>query len=79
MPARTGDRSPIDIERRIRAVSAAGYRGFGINHADLVAACDDIGLPRLAELFPAHGIVDIELEFIDYWWARHCLSAPTAY
>jgi sugar phosphate isomerase/epimerase len=68
MPLRTGDRSPLGIERRIEAVAAAGYRGFGINHADLVAARDDIGLPRLAELFAAHGLVHIELEVIDYWW-----------
>jgi sugar phosphate isomerase/epimerase len=68
MPTRTGDRSPIGIERRIEAVAAAGYRGFGINHADLVAARDELGLPRLAELFAAHGLVHIELEVIDYWW-----------
>jgi sugar phosphate isomerase/epimerase len=68
MPARTGDRSPIDVERRIRAVSAAGYRGFGLNHADLVAARDEIGLARLAELLAEQGIVHVELEFLDYWW-----------
>jgi sugar phosphate isomerase/epimerase len=68
MPTRTGDRSPVDIERRIKAVAAAGYRGFGINHADLVAARDTIGLSRLAELFATHGLANIELEIIDYWW-----------
>lgn len=69
MPARTGDRSPIGIERRIKAVAAAGYRGFGLSHADLVVARDELGLPRLAELFAAHGLVHIELEVIDHWWA----------
>lgn len=68
MPARTGDRSPLDIERRVRAVGAAGYTGFGINHADLVAARDQIGLNGLAELFAEHGIVHVGLELIDYWW-----------
>jgi len=69
MPPRTGDhRSPIGIERRIEAVAAAGYRGFGLNQADLVVARDEIGLPRLAELFAAHGLVHIELEVLDYWW-----------
>jgi sugar phosphate isomerase/epimerase len=68
MPTRTGDRSPVDIKRRVRAVAAAGYRGFGINHADLVAARDRIGLSGLAELFGEHGIVHVELELGDYWW-----------
>lgn len=68
MPTRTGDRSPIGIERRIEAVAAAGYRGFGISHADLVVARNEIGLPRLAELFATHGLVHIELEVIDRWW-----------
>ena len=68
MPARTGDRSPVGIERRIKAVAAAGYRGFGLSHADLVVARDELGLPRLAELFAAHGLVHIELEVIDRWW-----------
>ncbi|WP_284744690.1 sugar phosphate isomerase/epimerase family protein [Amycolatopsis sp. RTGN1] len=75
MPSRTGDHSPIGIERRIAAVAAAGYRGFGINHADLVAARDDIGLARLAELFAAHGIVHIELEVIDHWWTAEASQA----
>jgi sugar phosphate isomerase/epimerase len=68
MPTRTGDRSPVDVERRIKAVAAAGYRGFGLNHSDLVAARDKIGLPRLAELLATHGLAHIELETIDYWW-----------
>lgn len=69
MPTRTGDRSPVDIERRIRSAAAAGFRGFGINHADFVAARDQVGLSGLAELFAEHGIVHIGLELIDYWWA----------
>ncbi len=68
MPTRNGERSPIDVVRRIRAVSAAGFRGFGINHADLVAARDSIGLSNLAELFVEHGIAYVEPELIDYWW-----------
>jgi hypothetical protein len=55
MPTRTGDRSPLDVVRRVRAVSAAGYRGFGINHADLVAARDRIGLSGLADVFVEQG------------------------
>lgn len=69
MPLRTGDRSPIGIERRVAAVAAAGYRGMGLNHADLVATRDEIGLPQLAELLSAHGLHHVELEIIDYWWA----------
>ncbi|GAB3347956.1 sugar phosphate isomerase/epimerase family protein [Amycolatopsis echigonensis] len=68
MPLRTGDRSPIGIERRVAAVASAGYSGMGLNHADLVAARDEIGLPRLAELLSAHGLHHVELELIDYWW-----------
>ncbi|HEV7975332.1 sugar phosphate isomerase/epimerase [Amycolatopsis sp.] len=77
MPARTGDRSPIGIERRIKAVAAAGYRGFGLSHADLVAARDEIGLPRLADLFATHGLVHIELEVVDQWWATGPVRAAS--
>lgn len=68
MPTRTGDRSPIDLERRVRAVEAAGYEGFGMNHADLVVARERLGLDGIGRLFADHGMKHIQLEFLDYWW-----------
>jgi sugar phosphate isomerase/epimerase len=68
MPTRTGDRSPVGIERRVRAVASAGYTGFGLNHADVVAVRDHSGLSHLGELFATHGIGHVELEVLDYWW-----------
>lgn len=68
MPLRNGDRSPLPVERRIRAVAAAGYTGFGLSHADLIVARDDFGLSRLRELFAENQITHVELEVLDYWW-----------
>jgi sugar phosphate isomerase/epimerase len=68
MPTRTGDTSPIDLERRVHAVAAAGYQGMGLNHADLVAARDRIGLDGIGRLLADHGLKHVQLEFLDYWW-----------
>ncbi|MFV0452361.1 MAG: sugar phosphate isomerase/epimerase family protein [Propioniciclava sp.] len=62
------ERSPHDLTARMRAAAAAGWSGFGIVHADLVAFRDEHGLPALRELAAETGIERIELEFIGDWW-----------
>ena len=68
MPTRTGPQSPIDVVERVKAVSAAGYSGFGIGHADIVVVRDTLGDSAFRSLLDEHGIVTLELEYIDDWW-----------
>lgn len=62
------ERSPYDLETRMRAAAAAGWRGFGIVHADLVAHRDKYGLESISRIAKDAGIEQLELEFIGDWW-----------
>jgi sugar phosphate isomerase/epimerase len=61
-------RSPIPIRERVEAAAAAGFRGIGLLHADLMPALDQYGVRGLRTLLDDHGIVDLELELITGWW-----------
>lgn len=62
------ERSPLDLGERMRTAVAAGWQGFGLVHADLVAYRDTHGLDELASLAREAGVERIELEFIGDWW-----------
>lgn len=62
------ERSPIDLGERMRAAVDAGWEGFGIVHADLVAYRDAHGLDSLRRLAADTGVQRLELEFIGDWW-----------
>lgn len=68
-PLRDDEVSPFALADRIEAAARAGWQGFGINHADLVAASTDPGWPDLRSMFDDHGLHHIELEFLADWWA----------
>ncbi|MFC9431367.1 sugar phosphate isomerase/epimerase family protein [Streptomyces sp. NPDC056987] len=68
-PARV-ESSPVDIRTRLDAVQAAGWKGVGFVHADLMKIVDRIGLGALKNLLDDHGIETVELEFISDWWAE---------
>ncbi len=61
--------SPIDIEQRIRLARAAGFRGFGLAHADLLAVREGIGYPTLRLMLADHGLVHVEVETLGNWFA----------
>jgi sugar phosphate isomerase/epimerase len=63
-------RSPLPIRERVEAAAAAGFRGIGLLHADLMPALDRYGVAGLRTLLDDHGIVDLELELITGWWDR---------
>ncbi|MGW7823575.1 sugar phosphate isomerase/epimerase family protein [Streptomyces puniciscabiei] len=67
-PAREDESSPIDIRTRLAAVQAAGWKGVGFVHADLMKIVNSIGISTLKNLLDGHGIETIELEFISNWW-----------
>jgi sugar phosphate isomerase/epimerase len=74
-PLRGEERSPIPIRERVEAAAAAGFRGIGLLHVDLMPALDQYGVRGLRVLLEDNGIVDLELELLTNWWtagpARH--------
>jgi sugar phosphate isomerase/epimerase len=67
-PARGDELSPVPLRERIEAAAAAGFRGFGLVHADLVVAARQHGLAEVRTMLEAHGMVHVELEFLLDWW-----------
>ncbi|RFA06582.1 hypothetical protein B7R21_19505 [Subtercola boreus] len=67
-PGRGDETSPVDLRTRIEAVAAAGWRGIGFVHADLLKAKRDIGLPEVRSILDSVGLEIVELEFLTDWW-----------
>jgi sugar phosphate isomerase/epimerase len=67
-PLRGDEISPHALPDRIRAASAAGFRGFGLLYADLVVCRQRYGFPGMRAMFEDAGLVHIELEFLGDWW-----------
>ena len=68
-PLRGDERSPIPLRERIELAAAAGFRGFGLNYADLVVAEREYGLAGIRSMFQDNDIVHIELELLADWWS----------
>jgi sugar phosphate isomerase/epimerase len=60
--------SPFPLRERVEAASAAGYRGLGLVHQDLVFNAKAMGYPAMKRLFDDHGIAHIEVEFLGDWF-----------
>lgn len=69
-PTSVDDTSPLSIEDRVAAVADAGFKGFGIRHGDLMRVEASMGLPAFRRLLDDHGILHLELESIDHWFAE---------
>lgn len=67
-PLRGDERSPVPVRDRIEAAAAAGFRGIGLLHLDLMPALDQYGVRGLQALLDDNGIVDLELELLTDWW-----------
>ncbi len=68
-PDRPDLRSPIPLRERVEAAAAAGFRGFGLNSADLPEAERAYGMSGIKSIFTDNGITHIELEAIPEWWS----------
>ncbi|HWO45106.1 MAG TPA: sugar phosphate isomerase/epimerase family protein [Methylomirabilota bacterium] len=68
-PMTENEESPFDLRSRIEAAAGAGYRGFGIVHADLAAARRQMGLRALRAMLEDSGIVHTEVEMLGDWFA----------
>lgn len=62
------EQSPVDLGVRMRTAVEAGWKGFGLVHADLVAYRDAHGLDALGALARDSGVERLELEFLGDWW-----------
>lgn len=67
-PGRASGVSPIDLDERIAAVAASGYRGIGLGWDDLREAERTIGFAALRERIRDAGLRHVEVEFLDDWW-----------
>jgi sugar phosphate isomerase/epimerase len=76
-PLRGDERSPHALLERVRAASAAGFRGLGLLHADLVVARDTYGYAEMRSMLAENGIVHLELEFLTDWWASGARRAAS--
>jgi len=68
-PLRGNERSPFPLRDRIEAVAQAGFRGFGLIHADLLVAEQQYGLAGIRSVLHDNGLTHIELELLTDWWA----------
>ncbi|MER5531958.1 sugar phosphate isomerase/epimerase [Streptomyces sp. NPDC002677] len=68
-PIGNDQRSPLSLRERAEAASAAGFKGFGLLHADLLVAEREHGLAGIRSIFEDNGLAHIELEALAGWWA----------
>jgi sugar phosphate isomerase/epimerase len=68
-PLRGDERSPLPLRERVEAAAAAGFRGIGLLHVDLLAAEQEHGLAGIRSLLDDNGLVHLELELLTDWWA----------
>ena len=68
-PLRGDERSPLPLRERVESAAAAGFRGIGLLHIDLVVAEREHGLAGIRSLLDDNGLVHVELELLTDWWA----------
>jgi len=68
-PLRGDGRSPLPLRERIEAVAAAGFRGMGLLHVDLLAAEREYRMAGIRAMLADNGLVHVELELLTDWWA----------
>jgi len=60
--------SSFDFRDRVEAVARAGFKGFGIWHADLEHVLRTRALPEMKQILDDNGIRHVELEFLTDWF-----------
>lgn len=60
--------SPFDFRDRVESASRAGFKGFGLWHADLGHVLKGRSLREMKQILDDNGITHIELEFLIDWF-----------
>ena len=60
--------SKYDFRDRVEAAARAGFKGFGIWHADLSHSLKSRSLAEMKQILDDNGITHVELEFIYDWF-----------
>jgi sugar phosphate isomerase/epimerase len=60
--------SPFDFKDRVEAAANAGFKGFGIWHADLDRILEQRTLPEMKQILDDNGVQHLELEFLTDWF-----------
>ncbi|MBZ5598507.1 MAG: sugar phosphate isomerase/epimerase [Acidobacteriia bacterium] len=68
LPHTDREYSPFDFKDRVEAVARAGFKGFGLWHADLDHILERRTLREMKQIFDDNGIKHIELEFLTDWF-----------
>jgi sugar phosphate isomerase/epimerase len=70
LPHTDREYSPFDFKDRVQAAALAGFKGFGIWHADLERVCKKYPLKEMKRILDDHGIQHVELEFLTDWFLQ---------
>jgi sugar phosphate isomerase/epimerase len=60
--------SPFDFRDRVESAARAGFKGFGLWHADLEHVLKTRSLREMRQILDDNGIKHIELEFLTDWF-----------
>lgn len=72
-PLDEDQRSPVPFATRVAIAAEAGFTGFGITHADIVALGESIGLDEARDILLESGIQFVELEMLMDWFTAGSL------
>src|ERR1700690_1012266 len=68
LPHTDKEYSPFDFKDRVESAARAGFKGFGLWHADLEHVLQHRTLQEMKQIFDDNGIKHIELEFLTDWF-----------
>jgi sugar phosphate isomerase/epimerase len=60
--------SPFDFQDRVESAARAGFKGFGIWHADLEHVLEQRSLKEMKQILDDNGMKHVELEFLSDWF-----------
>jgi sugar phosphate isomerase/epimerase len=68
LPHTDKEYSPFDFRDRVESAAKAGFKGFGIWHADLDHVMERLNLKEMKQILDDNGIKHVELEFLTDWF-----------
>lgn len=68
LPHTDKEYSPFNFKDRVESAAKAGFKGFGIWHADLDHVLEQRSLKEMKQILDDNGIKHVELEFLTDWF-----------